>query len=114
MAADSKPALLSTGHAPVNDKEVDLTGSASGSEIETHTTRKGYRDGVTFASRGLRQDNYKPVDSYEGLHRYDPDFEWEPEEERKVVRKVQTSNGAQQQKLTNTSRSTSVSAPGYA
>ena len=31
---------------------------------------------------------YTPIDSYEGRHRYDPKFEWEPHEERKLVRKV--------------------------
>ncbi len=31
---------------------------------------------------------YVPIDKYEGKHRYDPKFEWEPHEERKLVRKV--------------------------
>jgi len=31
---------------------------------------------------------YKPIDSYEGKHRYDPQFEWEAAEEKRVVRKV--------------------------
>lgn len=31
---------------------------------------------------------YKPIDTYEGIHRWDPDFEWSPEEEKKIVRKV--------------------------
>lgn len=31
---------------------------------------------------------YTPIESYEGKHRYDPKFEWEPHEERKLVRKV--------------------------
>lgn len=31
---------------------------------------------------------YKPIDSYEGLHRWDPDFEWEEWEETRLVRKV--------------------------
>ena len=31
---------------------------------------------------------YTPIDNYEGRHRYDPKFEWEPHEERKLVRKV--------------------------
>lgn len=88
MAADSTPAPISAGDIPVTGKEVHLTGSASSSDVEVHRSGKGYREGATFATRGLRQENYRPVDSYEGLHRYDPDFEWEPEEERKVIRKV--------------------------
>ena len=31
---------------------------------------------------------YRPIDSYEGIHRWDPDFRWTEEEERKIVRKV--------------------------
>lgn len=32
--------------------------------------------------------HYKPISTYEGIHRWDPDFEWTEEEEKKVVRKV--------------------------
>lgn len=74
--------------APIVGKEIDVAGSTSGSEVGVTKGTKGNREGVTFATHGLRQDAYRPVDSYEGLHRYDPDFEWEPEEERKVIRKV--------------------------
>lgn len=31
---------------------------------------------------------YKPVDGYEGAHRFDPKFQWTAAEEGKVVRKV--------------------------
>ncbi len=31
---------------------------------------------------------YAPIEAYEGRHRYDPKFEWEPREERRLVRKV--------------------------
>lgn len=31
---------------------------------------------------------YKPVDTYEGIHRWDPEFQWEEWEEKKIVRKV--------------------------
>jgi len=67
-------------------KEIDLSESASGSEIGVHSSSKGRRGETAFSTHGLRQDNYRPVDTYEGIHRYDPDVEWEPEEERKVVR----------------------------
>lgn len=36
-------------------------------------------------------DFYKPIDTYEGIHRYDPDFQWEAKEEKKLVRKVRFS-----------------------
>jgi hypothetical protein len=88
MAPESKSAPADSGQAPLSGKEIDVNGSTSGSEVEVSKGSKGNRDGVTFATHGLRQDAYRPVDSYEGLHRYDPEFEWEPEEERKVIRKV--------------------------
>ena len=31
---------------------------------------------------------YTPIERYEGKHRYDPNFEWEPKEERRLIRKV--------------------------
>lgn len=31
---------------------------------------------------------YKPVPTYEGYHRWDPDLEWDEQEEKKIVRKV--------------------------
>ncbi|OJI99093.1 hypothetical protein ASPVEDRAFT_69584 [Aspergillus versicolor CBS 583.65] len=31
---------------------------------------------------------YRPIDSYEGLHRWDPYFDWTEDEERKIVRKI--------------------------
>jgi hypothetical protein len=41
-----------------------------------------------FDSSSLDDEYYRPIDSYEGLHRYDPGFKWEPEEEKKVIWKV--------------------------
>jgi hypothetical protein len=89
MTVGSKLLSAFDGDIPVTatGKEV-LTGSASGSEIDVQKSGKGPREATTFVAHGLRKNNYKPVDTYEGLHRYDPDFEWEPAEERKVVRKV--------------------------
>ncbi|KAJ5910138.1 hypothetical protein N7504_004781 [Penicillium tannophilum] len=31
---------------------------------------------------------YKPIESYEGYHRWDPEFEWTEDEEKAVVRKI--------------------------
>lgn len=35
-------------------------------------------------------EHYKPISTYEGAHRYDPSFEWDPNEESRLVRKVWT------------------------
>ncbi|KAK5131127.1 hypothetical protein LTR08_001275 [Meristemomyces frigidus] len=42
---------------------------------------------VTFDSASL-DSLQPPIDSYEGRHRYDPEFEWTPAEEKKLVRKI--------------------------
>lgn len=34
---------------------------------------------------------YAPVEAFEGRHRYDPAFQWEPKEEQRLVRKVSKS-----------------------
>ena len=31
---------------------------------------------------------YKPIAGYEGSHRFDPSFQWDPAEERKLIRIV--------------------------
>jgi hypothetical protein len=83
----------STSDLPAVDKsEFDIAGSASNSDSEIYNSgskTKG-RDGLTFLTEGLAQNHYRPVETYEGIHRYDPDFEWEAAEEKRVVRKVNT------------------------
>lgn len=34
---------------------------------------------------------YKPIKKYEGRHRFDPSYKWEPEEEKKLVKTVSLS-----------------------
>ncbi|KAF4303855.1 putative phthalate transporter [Botryosphaeria dothidea] len=63
------------GYAKKNDLRIE--------EAPMNTARAD----PTFATAGLDK-YYRPVEGYEGLHRYDPDFEWEPEEERRIVRKI--------------------------
>ncbi|CAI6259293.1 unnamed protein product [Periconia digitata] len=68
-----------------DDTQFDASPSTSATELSTAGQR---RDGATFTAKGLKTELYEPIDSYEGKHRYDPDFDWEPEEERRVVRKI--------------------------
>lgn len=46
-----------------------------------------YTPGSAFETAGL-ETHYEPIDSYEGKHRYDPEYKWLEEDEKKVVRKV--------------------------
>ena len=74
---------------PVDGKALyDTTGSASSSDTSVDGSGTKGKDGTTFVSAGLGKDHYRPVESYEGIHRYDPDFVWEKKEEKRLVRKV--------------------------
>ncbi|KAL9083091.1 MAG: hypothetical protein Q9165_008670 [Trypethelium subeluteriae] len=46
---------------------------------------------TTFASGDL-QGFSKPIDSYEGRHRWDPEFAWDAKEEKRLIRKVSNNN----------------------
>lgn len=80
--AKSQPTLAPPPAVVFDIAKSDVDSGASASGSEPHTTS------ATFNSTGLKARYYRPIDSYEGLHRYDPDFVWKPEEERKVVRKI--------------------------
>lgn len=95
QSQDAREPLLKDWHTmalksgSITGKEDDIISSTNSSD--TTVNRPSFKKteyGKTFATQGLREDHYRPVDSYEGLHRYDPDFEWAPEEEKRVVRKV--------------------------
>jgi hypothetical protein len=78
-----------TDDYPVNGKVLyDTTGTANDSDTSVNSSGTKGKDGTTFVSTGLGKDHYRPVESYEGIHRYDPDFVWEKTEEKRLVRKV--------------------------
>lgn len=76
--------------SPISSPDSDAGDSSKAeypllSTIDTSfTTRAGAK---AFDNASLEQ-YYKPIDSYEGRHRWDPDFAWEAKEEKRVVRKV--------------------------
>ena len=41
----------------------------------------------TFDNDSL-ESYYKPIEAFEGSHRFDPKFEWDKQEEKRIVRKV--------------------------
>ncbi|KAL4870842.1 hypothetical protein BDV12DRAFT_195041 [Aspergillus spectabilis] len=67
------------------DAVVDSEASST-SESKDHSQIKEYSEGAFDQTEDPRF--YKPIDSYEGLHRWDPHFEWTQEEEKRLVRKV--------------------------
>jgi len=46
------------------------------------------KHGPAFDNDSSLEEFYKPIPSYEGYHRYDPEYVWTADEEKKVVRKV--------------------------
>ena len=47
-----------------------------------------YPYSLTDSDRGSIKDPYAPIKEYEGYHRYDPSATWSPQEEGKLVRKL--------------------------
>lgn len=56
---------------------------------EDDQSRRAPRNTGPFVDASHDQPRWKPLDSYEGAHRFDPDFEWDAAEEKKLVRKVE-------------------------
>ena len=73
--------------SPTDSADISPTSSGAGKAesplLKTfETSRAKPFDNVSL------EEYYKPIDSYEGRHRWDPDFVWDAKEERRVVRKV--------------------------
>ncbi|KAL4753318.1 hypothetical protein BDW72DRAFT_210477 [Aspergillus terricola var. indicus] len=82
MAVDEKKTPpISTGEV-----EADSRGVSETDDSDREQGRPGFKKSTFSATEDPRF--YKPIDTYEGLHRWDPDFEWTEEEERKIVRKI--------------------------
>lgn len=56
------------------DEELDFTNGS----VNDHKTFL-QTDGV---------ESYIPIEKYEGRHRWDPKFQWGPDEEKKILRKI--------------------------
>lgn len=70
-----------------SDQEYAGTTTALGSDtLEALRNRVSGGDATFDQTEDVRY--YKPIDTYEGIHRWDPEFEWEESEEKKIVRKV--------------------------
>ena len=63
--------------------------SSDGQNVDLNFEGDPSRQHATFVTIGDKKF-YKPIDLYEGRHRYDPNFQWEPQEEKKLVRKVRS------------------------
>jgi hypothetical protein len=78
------------GYFELKDKEDDPRSSIDSSS-PIFPKQPGDEDSdvptATLDTDGL-ETFYTPVDGYEGAHRYDPAYTWDPEDEKAVVWKV--------------------------
>ena len=74
IAEEAKGTAVESGIASSTESSISLSPSPK------------YHDSTFDTTEDPRY--YKPVPEYEGYHRWDPQFEWEEEEERKIVKKV--------------------------
>lgn len=81
-AGDMKLLLSSFEKAGSGDSDRALHGAADRDEVRKRNKTFETIDDVSY---------YKPIEQYEGIHRYDPNFVWEPQEEKKLIRKVRSS-----------------------
>jgi hypothetical protein len=68
----------------VADRMVKQSETVSVQPVPTARRRIGVFESVNDTNEAF----YAPIEAYEGRHRYDPEFEWEPNEEKRLVRKV--------------------------
>ncbi|EAW21750.1 putative transporter [Aspergillus fischeri NRRL 181] len=64
-----------------------IAGEASTSSLSSDEPRR-YRDADAAFDTSEDPRYYKPIPTYEGIHRWDPDFEWTEEEEKRLIRKI--------------------------
>jgi hypothetical protein len=87
MASDDRKGATANAEPVRDDSKQVLTGSSSETlHVPERKQVKDISEGAFDTTEDPRY--YKPIDTYEGVHRWDPDFEWEEQEERKLIRKV--------------------------
>ena len=83
--------VTSTAIESLQDSAIDLKHIAQSeavvSEYTTNSGQSSLAEGKAFL-RISGVDDEEPIDTYEGKHRWDPYFEWQPDEEKRVVRKI--------------------------
>ena len=90
VSGERRPSIFDKVLDKVNPSRKAVPPAIPTSDTDSETA-KTWEDeqvqGETFA-KGGKVRFYKPIDTYEGRHRWDPNAEWTEQEEKKVVRKV--------------------------
>lgn len=69
-------------------KDVEVAKDAVGTtSSNSSAVRLGESKGGVIATGG-NVEAYKPIEQYEGAHRYDPLYHWTEPEEKRLIRKV--------------------------
>lgn len=69
-------------------EKIETFSDADDDEREALLPTRTMRENNTTFERFGKASYHQPIERYEGSHRYNPQFEWEPKEEKKLVRKV--------------------------
>lgn len=69
-------------------EKIEAFSEADDDERQVLLPTRTVRENNTTFERVGKASHQQPIERYEGSHRYDPQFEWEPKEEKKLVRKV--------------------------
>ncbi|KAB8237070.1 major facilitator superfamily domain-containing protein [Aspergillus alliaceus] len=87
MASDDRKGVIVNAE-PVNDDSKQVSAGSSSETLPAPAPKrvKDISEGAFDTTEDPRY--YKPIDDYEGIHRWDPDFEWEEQEEKKLIRKI--------------------------
>ena len=72
-----------SGPAPAEHVSSSPSLDSNLKEADIKETERDLDDGSS-----AEHDAYVPIHNYEGRHRYDPKAEWTPEEEKRLIRKV--------------------------
>lgn len=67
---------------------ISATEKTAGGALEAVTLVLPKKEEATFETEAELEEYYKPIPSYEGYHRYDPQYRWSPDDEKRIVRKV--------------------------
>ncbi|KAB8222030.1 major facilitator superfamily domain-containing protein [Aspergillus novoparasiticus] len=87
MAADDhKEATANVEPVNADSKQVSAGSSSETLPVAAPKRVKDISEGAFDTTEDPRY--YKPIDDYEGIHRWDPDFEWGEQEEKKLIRKI--------------------------
>lgn len=89
MVADESKGAVTDSVSIKHDGDAYKSGETSSSSLDLNQPCARVKDIGECAFDAVEDPRYyRPIDSYEGIHRWDPDFEWTDTEEKRIIRKV--------------------------